>query len=105
NIGMVSRELNEQENDLTGTTIALDGIAVIVNSNNVLAELSREQIIDIYTGRVTNWKDIGGNDAIITVVNKAEGRSTLELFLSHFALRNEDIRPSLIIGDNQQGIR
>ncbi len=104
-IGMVSRALNADESDLTAYPIALDGVAVILHSDNPLSVLTEEQIVAIYTGRVTNWRELGGADAPITVVNKAEGRSTLELFLSHFKLRNEDIKPSIIIGDNQQGIR
>ncbi len=104
-IGMVSRALNADEIDLTAYPIALDGVAIILHRDNPLAVLTEEQIVAIYTGRVTNWREIGGSDAPITVVNKAEGRSTLELFLSHFKLRNEDIKPSIIIGDNQQGIR
>ncbi len=104
-IGMVSRALNADEIDLTAYPIALDGVAIILHRDNPLAVLTEEQIVAIYTGRVTNWREIGGSDAPITVVNKAEGRSTLELFLSRFKLRNEDIKPSIIIGDNQQGIR
>lgn len=104
-IGMVSRALNAEESDLTAYPIALDGVAMIVHRDNPLSVLSEEQIVAIYTGQVMNWREIGGADAPITVVNKAEGRSTLELFLSYFKLRNEDIKPSIIIGDNQQGIR
>lgn len=104
-IGMVSRALNADESDLTAYPIALDGVAMILHRDNPLSVLTEEQIVAIYTGQVTNWREIGGSDAPITVVNKAEGRSTLELFLSHFKLRNEDIKPSIIIGDNQQGIR
>jgi len=104
-IGMVSRALNPDETDLIASPIALDGIALIVHRDNPLPKLSDEQVIAIYSGQVTRWSEVGGVDASITVVNKAEGRSTLELFLDYFKLRNEDIRPSIIIGDNQQGIR
>jgi phosphate transport system substrate-binding protein len=48
---------------------------------------------------------VGGKDARITVVNKAEGRSTLELFLHYFALKNSAIKAQVVIGDNQQGIK
>jgi phosphate transport system substrate-binding protein len=61
--------------------------------------------VDIYTGKITNWKDIGGLDAQITVVNKAEGRSTLELFCHFFKLKNSDIKAHAVIGDNEQGIK
>jgi len=104
-IGMVSRALKDDEKDLQGFTVALDGIAVILNKANPVAALDKQQIIAIYTGKVVNWKDVGGNDAPITVVNKAEGRSTLELFLHYFGLKNTDVKPQVIIGDNQQGIK
>lgn len=104
-IGMVSRALNQTELDLQSFTIALDGICLIVHSDNPVSKLSRKQIIDIYTGKILNWSEVGGLDKPITVVNKAEGRSTLELFLQHFDLKNSQIKPHVIIGDNQQGIK
>ncbi len=105
-IGMVSRALKpEEEDDLLAFTIARDGICVILHQDNPIAALSDVQIIAIYTGGVENWHEVGGNDAEITVVNKAEGRSTLELFLSHFKLENSDIQADVVIGDNEQGIK
>ncbi|MBS4052725.1 MAG: phosphate ABC transporter substrate-binding protein [Methylomonas sp.] len=104
-IGMASRALKPDEAGLKSFTIALDGIGIIVNAANPLTALDKQQIIDIFTGKVTNWKELGGNDAPITVVNKAEGRSTLELFLHYFGLKNTDIKAQVVIGDNQQGIK
>jgi len=104
-IGMVSRALKPDETDLHAFTIALDGISIILHANNPVTALSKQQIIDIYTGKITNWKSVGGADARITVVNKAEGRSTLELFLHYLELKNSQIRPHAIIGDNPQGIK
>lgn len=104
-IGMVSRALKDDEKDLLKFTIALDGISVILNKANPVKALDKQQIIDIYTGKIVNWKDVGGNDAPVTVVNKAEGRSTLELFLHYFGLKNTEVEPHVIIGDNQQGIK
>ncbi|MGR9116256.1 MAG: phosphate ABC transporter substrate-binding protein [Gammaproteobacteria bacterium] len=104
-IGMVSRALKKEEQDLKSFTVALDGIGVIIHAANPVSALNKQQIIDIYTGNIVNWHEIGGNDALITVVNKAEGRSTLELFLHFFGLENTDIKPHVVIGDNQQGIK
>lgn len=104
-IGMASRALKPEENDLTPHTIALDGIGLIVHRDNPVKSLSHAQILGIYTGRITNWRTVGGKDARITVVNKAEGRSTLELFLHYFKLKNSDIKAHVVIGDNQQGIK
>lgn len=104
-IGMVSRAMKPQESDLGASAIALDGVAVIVHKSNPLPSLGSAQIRAIFTGQVSNWKELGGKDQRITVVNKAEGRSTLELFASHFQLKNSDIRAQVVIGDNQQGIK
>ena len=105
-IGMVSRELKEGEEALTARTIALDGIALIVHAENPVVELSREQVVGIYRGEVSDWSEVGGGElGPITVVNKAEGRSTLELFLQHFGLKNSEIDADVVIGDNQQGLK
>ncbi|MCW8132375.1 MAG: phosphate ABC transporter substrate-binding protein [Planctomycetota bacterium] len=104
-IGMASRALNADEADLMGHAIARDGVCVILHKDNPVAELKDEQIVAIYTGKIANWKDLGGKDAPITVVNKAEGRSTLELFLHHYKMKNTQIKASVVIGDNEQGIK
>jgi phosphate transport system substrate-binding protein len=104
-IGLVSRALKADEADLQAFAIAQDGISLIVHAGNPVITLSREQIADIYTGRITHWNAVGGVDARITVVNKAEGRSTLELFLDYLQLKNSEIKPHIIIGDNVQAIK
>ena len=104
-IGMASRSLKQSESDLFSHTIAFDGITIILNKKNPIKTLSKNQIRDIYTGKIKNWNLVGGRDSRITVVNKAEGRSTLELFLQYLELKNSDIKASVIIGDNQQGIK
>lgn len=104
-IGMVSRSLKPDESELSAHLIARDGVAMIVNKGITVPELSREQIIGIYQGRITNWREVGGSNQTITVVNKAEGRSTLELFTHHFGLKAAEIKASVVIGDNQQGIK
>ncbi len=104
-LGMVSRALTPAEADLHAYTIALDGIALINHRHNPVAALRREEIIAIYTDRIDRWSEVGGPDQPITVVNKAEGRSTLELFLMHFGLKNAEIKPDVVIGDNAQGLK
>lgn len=104
-IGMVSRALKPTEQDLKPFLIAMDGIGIILHKSNTVSQLSDAQIIDIYTGNIRNWRQVGGSDLPITVVNKAEGRSTLELFLHHFSLKNSQIKAQVVIGDNQQGIK
>lgn len=104
-IGMVSRRLHDHEKDLTPYTIARDGIAIILHKSNPLKGLNAEQVRSIFRGEKKSWAEFGGADAPITVVNKAEGRSTLELFLAYFKLKNSQIKASVVIGDNEQGIQ
>lgn len=103
--GMVSRALKAGEDDLRSFTVARDGIALVVHRDNPLAELSDAQVVAIFTGGLARWSELGGIDLPITVVHKAEGRSTLELFLEHFRIDNRDVKASVIIGDNEQGIK
>jgi phosphate transport system substrate-binding protein len=103
-LGMVSRALHPEEGDLRAHLIALDGVSLILHKDNPVQALSDAQVASIYRGEVTRWSALGGADAPITVVQKAEGRSTLELFLEHFRLKREEVKASVVIGDNQQGI-
>lgn len=104
-IGMVSRALHAEETPkLTPTTFAMDGIALIVHASNPVSGLSRQQVIDIYTGVISNWQTLGWNDARIIVVNKEEGRATLELFAQYFGLTGKFVRDAIIIGPNGQAI-
>lgn len=81
-IGNVSRALKDTETGLNAETIALDGIAVIVNNENPVEDLTTEQILKIYTGEITNWKDVGGNDEEIQVVGREAGSGTRDGFES-----------------------
>jgi phosphate transport system substrate-binding protein len=104
-VGMVSRALKPDESDLGHTLIARDGVSMIVHRDNPIPGLSKAQLVDIYTGKITNWSQVGGPDLAITVVSKAEGRSTLEVFSDYVGLSYKDIKAQMIIGDNQQGIQ
>ncbi len=104
-IGLVSRPLKDDEKDLLSFAIANDGVCVILHKSNPVAALTDRQVAAIYTGQIANWREVGGKDAPITVVNKAEGRSTLELFCHYYKLKNADIKAHVVIGDNAQGIK
>lgn len=104
-IGMVSRALGSKEADLQGFLVAWDELAMIVHSTNSIAEIPPDKIVAIYTGATENWRDLGGPDAPISVVHKAEGRSTLEVFLKQFKIENTAVMPDVVIGENEQGIK
>ena len=104
-IGMVSRAMKEDERDLSAFPVARDGVCPILHQENPIQALTDEQVVAIYTGKITNWKTVGGTDAPITVVNKADGRSTLEVFLQYFKLKNVDVKAQVVIGDNEQSVK
>ena len=83
-IGLSSRNLKDEEaaKGLKATVLALDGIAVIVNPENPVSELSLEQIAKIYTGEITNWSELGGNDAEIVLIGREAGSGTRDGFES-----------------------
>lgn len=81
-IGLSSRKLKDGETGVTATTIALDGIAIIVNNANPVQDLTIDQIAKIATGEVTNWKDVGGEDAPIVLIGREAGSGTRDGFES-----------------------
>ena len=83
-IGLASRNLKtaEAESGLTETVLAYDGIAVIVNPENPVSDLDVETIAKIYTGEITNWSEVGGNDAEIVLVGREAGSGTRDGFES-----------------------
>lgn len=88
-VGMVSRALHADERaQLQHALIGHDALAIIVNRANPLPGLSRAQLIDIYAGRLNNWRQLGGDDRPIVLVSKEVGRSTLELFEGYSGLRS-----------------
>ena len=83
-IGLSSRDLKDEEKSagLTGTVLAYDGIAVIVNPENPVSDLSVETIAKIYTGEISNWSEVGGNDAEIVLIGREAGSGTRDGFES-----------------------
>jgi phosphate transport system substrate-binding protein len=80
-IGMSSRAMKREDGaDLIGTVIAYDGIAVIVSNANSVENLSKGQIIDIFSGKITNWKDMGGKNAAIDVYQREASSGTRSAF-------------------------
>lgn len=81
-IGTSSRDLKDEESDLglVDTPVAYDGIAVIVNPANPVRDLSTEQLQRIFSGKITNWSEVGGSDLPIDLVNRDEASGTREAF-------------------------
>ena len=83
-IGLSSRALKDDEkaSGLVETVVALDGIAIVVNPENPVSDLDIDTIAKIYTGEITNWKDVGGNDADIVLIGREAGSGTRDGFES-----------------------
>ena len=83
-IGLSSRALKDDEkaSGLVETVVALDGIAIVVNPENPVFDLDIDTIAKIYTGEITNWKDVGGNDAEIVLIGREAGSGTRDGFES-----------------------
>lgn len=82
-IGLSSRDLKSEEaQSLNATVVAIDGIAMIVNPQNSISDLSIEQIAKIYTGEIANWSEVGGNDAPIVLIGREAASGTRDGFES-----------------------
>ncbi|MDF9867489.1 phosphate transport system substrate-binding protein [Bacilli bacterium PM5-3] len=92
NIGMSSRELNDEEKklNLNSYVIALDAIGVIVNKDNGVNNISLQQLHDIYSGKITNWQDVGGKNLPIRVISREDGSGTRDAFEETVSLLNEN---------------
>lgn len=104
-LGMISRALHSDETDVKATQVAIDGIALVGHPSLKIKGLERNQIVSIFRGEIKNWKALGGPDQKIIVVNKAEGRAALELFLHYFELKADEVKADLVIGEEEQGIK
>ncbi len=92
-IGHSSRDLKEEEEaeGLVGTAYAVDGIALVVNNENTASNLTAEQVKGIYTGEITNWSEVGGADAPITVVIREAGSGTRSAFGEIVGVEDADL--------------
>jgi len=97
-IGTSSRDLKPEEKTLglVDIKIALDAIAVIVNPSNPVTGLTKTQVSDIFQGKIKNWKEVGGPDLEIGLVNRDEASGTREAF-SKFVLGTADFDPSAAV--------
>ena len=106
-IGMASRDLKDEEkaSGLKETQIAIDGIAVITNKNNEVKDLTLEQVKDIYTEKITNWKEVGGKDAPIVVVSREDGSGTRDGFQENVGFESEELTKDAQISDGSGNIK
>jgi len=106
-MGMASRALvsEELESGLEQHSIAMDGVCVIVHEDNPVTNFDKQQLVDIYTGKITDWSAVTDFEGEIVVANKAEGRATQEVFLDYLGLDSADVEADVVVGENQQAIK
>ena len=73
-------KFSEAKKEIESVTIAFDALAVIVHPSNKVKQLTREQLEDIYTGKIKNWKEVGGDDAKIVAYSRESSSGTYEFF-------------------------
>src|SRR5512135_3025264 len=104
NIGMSSRNLVDAEKKLYAVTIAKDGIAVIVHPSSPIEDLSLDKIRDVFSGKITNWNELGGPNHSIDIVTREEGSGTRESF-QKFVMDKGDISLGALVQDSNGAVR
>jgi phosphate transport system substrate-binding protein len=104
NIGMSSRNLKPEEKSLKSFLIALDGIAVIVNRNNPVRDLSIDEVRKIFTGEITNWQALGGPNKRIYPVTREEGSGTRSAF-EEMVMGKTAISDACLVQDSNGALR
>lgn len=106
-IGMSSRDLKEEEkaNGLTESIIAYDGIVVVTHPSNKVKNLTMEQVKQIFTGKVTNWKELGGDDMEIVVVSREDGSGSRDAFQEIVGYKSSELVRSAIVASGNGNIK
>lgn len=105
-IGTSSKELKpDEKKGLTEYLIGKDGIAIIVNSKNTVSDLSQDQVKDIFSGKITNWKEVGGPDAKITVITREDGSGTRKAFEEIVMGKKTKIKKDAIVESSTEAVK
>jgi phosphate transport system substrate-binding protein len=104
-IGMASRLLTDKESGLYSFAIARDGICLVVHKNNPVRSLTNRQVVDLYTGKINNWRAVGGKDAPVVPINSNERLGAVELFTHYFDIRYADIKAQIVAGGNLERVK
>ena len=104
-IGMVAIKLDLDDSDLRYHPIAVDAIGIIVNQKNIMNNLTYQNVIDIYTGKITDWEQLKGIEGRIRVIFKNPPECSIsKTFLSYFKLEAQSIQADTMVKDNKKGI-
>jgi phosphate transport system substrate-binding protein len=103
-IGMVARALLSNEHDLFAYPVARDGVAVLVHRENPVKGLDTRQLTDLLTGKLTNWKSVGGREASIDLA-LPKGQGSFELILQRLALKRDQVAGHVLDGSLDDSFR
>jgi len=105
-IGTSSKELKDDEKQgITEYVIGQDGIVIAVNSANPVSDLTKEQLRDIFSGKITNWKEVGGPDATINLITREEGSGTLDAFESIVMGKDTKMKSDAIVQSSTEAVK
>jgi len=104
-IGMCSRSLSEAEAaEFTSIMIARDGLAIVVHPSNPVDGLTTAQVMGLFSGKITNWKDLGGPDKTVTLITREEGSGTREAFM-HLVIGDERVPREALVQQSNGSVR
>lgn len=104
-IGTSSKELsNDEKKGLTEYELGKDGIVVAVNNKNPIKNLSKKQLKDIFSGEITNWKEVGGKDSKINIISRESGSGTLDAFNS-IVMEDSIIKSDAIVQSSTEAVK
>lgn len=104
-IAMVSRPLLDSERDLFAFPVARDGVALIAHRDNPVKNLTAQQTIGILSGKIGNWRMVGGKTGAVTLIWRSKGQGSVELVLEHLNLSPADVRAHATIVENEAVIK
>lgn len=104
-IGMAARELTPKERALFAIPMARDGVVFVVHKDNRVGALTRAQAIEVFTGKIANWRALGGHDARIEAVTRAPDRAALGTISNYLGVASTAIKAAHVIGDKDDVVR
>lgn len=105
-IGTSSKELKDDEKQgLTEYNIGNDGIVIAVNNKNIVNDLSKDQLKDIFSGKITNWNQVGGTDGEIHIITREAGSGTLDAFENLIMDENTKIKSNAIVQSSTESVK
>ncbi|KZX15477.1 phosphate-binding protein PstS 1 precursor [Methanobrevibacter cuticularis] len=106
NIGTSSKDLKaDEKKGLNEYVLGNDGIVMAVNTQNSVKDLTTEQLKDIFSGKITNWKEVGGSDATINIITREEGSGTLDAFESIVMGKDTKIKSDAIVQSSTEAVK